>query len=277
MTQTVQIRASGAAPASPTLRTVLVAVMRSEWTKLRTVRSTVWALVLTVVSMLGLAALLAGLSVSRWDHRSAVDAARFDPLLYCFGGINLAQLSVGVLGVMVMTSEYGTGMIKLTVSATPQRPLLLIAKIATFSCVVSVISLGSCFASFFIGQYFFARKHADVAITDPHVLRAVLGAALYLVVVGAVGVGVGAILRHTAAAVAVLFAVLLVIPGLVSLLPSPWNDTVIKYLPASAGAAMAATTSVPTQLAPGTGIAVLMAYTAAVLVAAGLLLRHRDA
>ena len=107
---------------------------------------------------------------------------------------------------------------------------------------------------FLIGQHILAAKHAGVSLTDPGVLRAVLGAVLYLTLIGVIGVGVGAILRHTAAAVAVLFAVLLVIPGLVSLLPSPWNDNVTKYLPGAAGTAMAAVTHFPNLLSPGAGI-----------------------
>lgn len=223
MTQTV-VRQRAARAAPPALRVVFFAVMRSEWTKLRTVRSTIWALVFTVISMIGVGALLTALEVSRWDHRSAHEVTGFDPLLYCFGGVNLAQLAIGVLGVPAMTSEYATGAVKLTFGATPQRRLLLAAKVATFSLVTAAVSLFSCVSAFVLGQAILSSKHAGVSISDPGVFRAVIGAALYLVLVGAIGVGVGALLRHTAGAVAVLFAVLLVIPGLVSLLPSPWND-----------------------------------------------------
>ncbi|MGB9376846.1 MAG: ABC transporter permease [Mycobacteriales bacterium] len=263
--------------ARPAPAVVLLAVMRAEWTKLRTVRSTIWALIFTVVSMIGVGTLLTALEISRWDHRSAREALGFDPLLYSFGGMNLAQLSIGVLGVLVMTSEYGTRVIKLTISATPQRRLLLVAKIATFSCVVAVVSLVSCLTSFAVGQQILASRHAGVSITDPGVLRAILGAAGYLVLVGAIGVGIGAILRHTAGAVAVLFAVLLVVPGLVTLLPSPWNDNIEKYLPGSAGTAMASLESFPNLLAPGPGLLVLVAYTAAIVVGAGFVLQRRDA
>jgi ABC-2 type transport system permease protein len=256
---------------------VLVAVMRSEWTKLRTVRSTIWALICTVVSLIGIGTLLTALEVSRWDHRSASDIAGFDPLLYSFGGVNLAQLSIGVLGVLVMTSEYGTGAIKLTITATPQRRLLLTAKVATFSLVIGIVSLVSCLTVFFIGQEILARKNAGVSITDPGVLRAVLGAVLYLTLIGVIGVGVGAIVRHTAGAVAILFAVLLVVPGLVMLLPSPWNDNVTKYLPGAAGEAMAAVTHFPNLLGPGQGLVVFCAYAAVTLVVGGVVLSRRDA
>jgi ABC-2 type transport system permease protein len=256
---------------------VLAAVMRSEWTKLRTVPSTIWALVFTVVSLIGIGTLLTALEVSRWDQRSVGDIAGFDPLLYSFGGVNLAQLSIGVLGVLVMTSEYGTGAIKLTITATPQRRLLLTAKVATFSLVIGIVSLVSCLTVFFIGQQILASKNAGVSITDPGVLRAVLGAVVYLTLIGSIGVGVGAIVRHTAGAVAILFAVLLVVPGLVMLLPSPWDDNVTKYLPGAAGEAMAAVTRFPNLLGPGQGLVVFSAYAAVTLAGGGLVLSRRDA
>jgi ABC-2 type transport system permease protein len=262
---------------TPTIRQVFVAAARSEWTKLRTVRSTMWALLFTLASTVGIGALLTALEVSRWDHRSLAEVAGFDPLLYGFAGINLAQLSIGVLGVLVMTSEYATGAIALTFGATPQRRIVLAAKVATFGAVVAAVSLLSCIGAFWISQALLASKHAGMSITDPGVFRAVLGGALHLVLIGAIAVGVGAALRRTAGAVAVLFAVLLVVPGLVTLLPSPWNDNVTKFLPSSAGVAMSAVVRFPNLLSPAAGLLVLLAYTAATLGAAAALLARRDA
>lgn len=261
----------------PTLRRVFMATTKSEWTKLRTVRSTMWALLLTIVSVLGLGVLLTVLVVSRWDHRSITEAAQFDPLLYSLDGINLAQLSIGVLGVLVMTSEYATGAMKLSLGATPQRPLLLAAKVATFTAVVAVVSLVSCISTFLIGQAILGPTHDGVSITDPGVFRAVIGGAVHLVLIGAIAVGVGAILRRTAGAVAVLFAVLLILPGIVLLLPSPWNDNVTKYLPSSAGVAMSAVVRFPNLLSPGEGFLLLCAYALVTLLVAGFVLVRRDA
>ena len=252
-------------------------VYSSEWTKLRTVRSTMWALVFTVISIIGLGVLLSAIVVGHWDHRTLSEITGFDPLLYSFAGLNVAQLSVGVLGVLVMTSEYATGVIRLTFGATPQRRLLLGAKVLTFSLVVAVVSLISCVAVFFICQAMLASKHAGVSITDPGVLRAVLGGAAKMVLIGVIAVGVGAIVRHTAGAVAVLFAVLLIIPGLVQLLPQPWNNNITLYLPSSAGAAMSAVVRFPNLLAPGAGFLVLLAYAAATIGVAMALLVRRDA
>ncbi len=259
------------------LPSVFVAACHSEWTKLRTVRSTMWALVFTVITIIGLGILLSAIVVGHWDHRSLAEITGFDPLLYSFAGLNVAQLSVGVLGVLVMTSEYATGVIRLTFGATPQRSLLLGAKVLTFSVVVAVVSLISCVTVFFICQAMLASKHAGVSISDPGVLRAVLGGAAKMVLVGIIAVGVGAIVRHTAGAVAVLFAVLLIIPGLVQLLPQPWNNDITLYLPSSAGAAMSAVVRFPNLLAPGAGFLVLLAYAAVTIAVAMVLLVRRDA
>lgn len=278
MTQATAVpRNAWPATPRPSLRQVFLTAMRSEWTKLRTVRSTAWAAIFTVLSTVGLGALLTALEVGRWDNRSAVEAANFDPLFYSLVGLNLTQLSVGVLGVLVMTSEYATGAITLTFGATPQRRLLLGTKVATFSAAVAMIGLVSCFAAFFLCQAILARKDAGVSITDPGVLRAVLGGAVHLVLIGAVAVGVGAALRRTAGAVALLFAVLLVLPGIVMLLPSPWDDSVTKYLPNSAGDAMSAVVRFPNMLAPAAGLLVLCTYVAVMLLGDAVALRRRDA
>jgi ABC-2 type transport system permease protein len=276
MSQTVAI------PAAPTvavygLRTVFAAAVRSEWTKLRTVRSTVWALLFTVIVMVGFSVLFPALEVSRWDHRSASEIAGFDASLYSLAGINLAQLAIGVLGVLAVTSEYATGSIRLTFTATPQRNLLLGAKAATFSATIATVGFASCLPAFLIGQAIFGPQHSGLSIIDPSGLRVVVAAAAYLVLVGLIGIGVGALLRHTAGAVAILFAVLLVVPGLVTLLPSPWNHNVTKYLPSSAGTAMGAVVRVPNLLGPLAGFLVLSVYTAATLVAAGIVVSRRDA
>jgi hypothetical protein len=236
-----------------------------------------WALVFTVISIIGLGVLLTALVVGQWDHRSLAEVTGFDPLLYSYAGLNVAQLSIGVLGVLVMTSEYSTGVIRLTLGATPQRRLLLGAKVLTFSVVVAVVSLISCVTVFFICQALLASKHVGVSITDPGVLRAVIGGAVKMVLIGVIAVGVGTIVRHTAGAVAILFAALLIIPGLVQLLPAPWNNDITLYLPSSAGAAMSAVVRFPNLLAPASGFLVLFGYAAATIGAAMVLLVRRDA
>jgi len=259
------------------LPVVFLAATRSEWTKLRSVRSTMWGLIITVVSTIGFGVLLTAIAVNQWDHRSLAEISGFDPLLYSYAGLNVAQLCIGVLGVLVMTSEYATGVIRLTFGATPQRRLLLGAKVLTFSLVVAAVSLVSCVVAFFVCQGILATKHAGVSIGDPGVLRAVIGGAVHMVLIGVIAVGVGGIVRHTAGAVAVLFGVLLIVPGLVQLLPQPWDNDVTRYLPNSAGAAMSAVVRFPNLLSPLGGLLVLVAYALVTLAAASMLLVRRDA
>ena len=133
------------------------------------------------------------------------------------------------------------------------------------------------FSAFAVGQAILATKHAGVSITDPGVLRAVLGGAVHMVFIGVIAVAVGTIVRHTAGAVAVLFGVLLIIPGLVQLLPQPWNNDVTLYLPSSAGSAMSAVVRFPNLLSPLGGFLVLTAYAVAMLAVASIVLVRRDA
>lgn len=274
---TVLTRPGNSARTVPGLPAVFRAAVRSEWTKMTSVRSTVWALLSTVVAVVGLGALFVALEVSRWDHRTPTEIAGFDPLLWSFGGVKLADLSIGVLGVLVMTSEYATGAIALTLAATPQRRVLLAAKAATFAAVVAVVSLVSCLAAFLVGQAIFARVDAGLSITDPGAARAVLGAAGHLVLIGIIAVGLGTLLRRTAVAVAVLLGMLLVVPGLVALLPQPWNYDVTKYLPSTAGVAMSAVGHFPDLLGPGPAALLLTGYAAGFLVLASVALTRRDA
>ncbi len=182
----------------PTTRQLFSSVARSEWTKLRSVRSTVWALLVTVLITVGLGTAIGAVWVSRWDHVSAHDRLTFDPTGLSLSGVYPAQLAIGVLGVLIMSSEYATGQIRATLGATPQRGTLLAAKTAVFTAVVFVIGLVTCFVAFFNGQAFFSTKHVEAALSDPGALRAVIGGALYLAAIGTLAVGLGAILRRTA-------------------------------------------------------------------------------
>lgn len=254
------------------------AVVRSEWTKLRTVRSTMWSLIVTVVITVGLGALFCAARVSRWDHLDAGERLRFDPTAFSLNGLFLAQLAVGVLGVLVMSSEYATGQIRASFGAVPQRRMMLAAKLAVFSVVSFVVGLFACGSAFGIGQLIFRAKDAGVSITDPNVARAVVGGALYLSVVGALGIGLATILRRTAGAIATLVGLVLVLPILVNFLPSPWNSDIAKFLPAQAGAAIFQV--VPRSahaLGPLAGFGVFVAYAAVSLIVGALMLTAKDA
>jgi ABC-2 type transport system permease protein len=263
--------------AEPSWFGIFLSAVRSEWLKLRTVRSTVWALLVTLVLTVGLGALFSAARVSRWDRLDSLERLTFDPAGFSLNGIFLAQLAIGVLGVLVMSSEYATGQIRATFGATPQRRTVLGAKVVVFALVVLVVGLVASFAAFTVGQAIFSAKHAEAHLGDPGVLRAVIGGAVYLCLLGAIAIGLGAILRRTAGAIATLVGFLLILPILVSFLPNPWNDDIGKYLPSEAGAAIFHVRPRGVTLSPGGGLAVLCAYAAASLLIGAVLLTARDA
>ncbi|MEY2455817.1 MAG: type transport system permease protein [Acidimicrobiaceae bacterium] len=280
MTAPTVVDPSSAAEAvrEPGLGSVFAAAVRAEWTKLRTVRSTMWSLLVAVVIIIGLGALFCAARVSRWDRFDAAELRRFDPTAFSLNGLFLAQLAIGVLGVLVITSEYATGQIRATLGATPQRTLVLAAKVLVFTAVTFVVGLVACFAAFFIGQTIISAKHAQAVLGDPDVLRAVVGGALYLSVLGALGIGLGAIFRRTAGAIAALVGMLLILPVLAGFLPSPWNDDVSKYLPGQAGGEIFRVVARSSNsLSPWTGFAVFVAYAVVSLVIGAVLLAKRDA
>lgn len=256
---------------------VLRANVRAEWTKLRSVRSTVWTLLATVGLAVGFGALIGASQMSSWDNLDPGERLRFDPTSFSLSGLFLAQLAVGVLGVLVVTSEYATGQIRATFGATPQRLTVLAAKATTFTAVILGTGLVASFGAFSIGQSIFASKGLDASFSDPGVLRAVFGGALYLAGVGLLGVGLGAILRRTAGAVASLVGLLFILPIVTGFLPSSFQETIGKYLPAQAGMAIFNVVPNPDALSPWTGLAVLLAYGAVFLSIGGLLLIRRDA
>ncbi len=265
-------------PAPPSTIRLFRAGVRAEWTKLRTVRSTMWSLLVTVVIVVGLGALFCAARVSRWDRLDPGELRNFDPAGFSLNGIFLAQLAIGVLGVLVMSSEYATGQIRATLGAIPQRGLVLTAKALVFGAVTLVAGLVACVGAFGIGQAIFTAKHAGVSLGDPGVTRAVFGGALYLGAVGLLGLGLAAVLRRTAGAIATLVGLLLVLPILVNFLPSPWNDDIAKYLPGEAGGSIFHVVQrSSTALSPWPGFAVLCAWAAAALVLGGILLDRKDA
>ncbi len=264
------------APARPD-RPLLADVLRSEWTKLRSVRSTYWTLLAAAAATIGLGAILCSVYASHYSHLSLQDRARFNAASFSLSGIMLAQLAIGVLGVLVMTSEYSTGMIRATFAATPQRRLVLGAKAAVFAGVTVVIGVASCFAAFFAGQAILSGHHLQTTIGAPGVLRAVVGGGLYLAVLGLLSLGLGTLIRHTAGAIAAVFGLILVLPGIVGALPSSWANAIGPYLPSTAGQAVFHVGFRFHELAPWPGFGVFCAYAAAALLGAALVLSRRDA
>jgi len=271
------VPAPPSAAAAPGLAAVFGASLRAEWVKLRSVRSTTWSLLVTVVLTVGLGALFCAARVARWDRLDIREQLTFDRTGFSLNGVFLAQLAIGVLGVLVMTSEYATGQIRASLGAVPERGVVLVSKIVVFMTVTLVVGTVACFGAFFAGQAILSQKNASASLADPGALRAVIGGGLYLAVLGALGLGLGAILRRTAGAIATLVGLLLILPILVSFLPSPWSDDLRKWLPAPAGQSIFHTRTDLTDLSPWVGFAVLCAWAAGALIVGAIVLYRRDA
>jgi ABC-2 type transport system permease protein len=255
-------------------------LLLAEWTKIRTVRSTLWSLILLVVLDLGFTALFVGLTVGQWDNTDASDRAQItaDPVSMILGsGFFLSQLTVCVLGVLVIGSEYSTGMIRASLLAVPRRLPMLWAKALVFTLVVLVLGVAVSFVSFFIGAAILGGK-VDVSLGDEGVLRAVVGGGLYLAMLGLFALAIGAIVRHTAGGITGVIGFVLVLAPLAALLPGSLGEHVHAYLPSEAGTLIAKAHQGPDDLlTPWQGYGVFALWTAALLALAAFLLKRRDA
>ena len=267
-------------------------VIRSEWIKLRSLRSTWFSLLATVVIIVGLGTLFSALRAHRYNqelravHGGPVFVGPqphatiegFDPTLISLRGVFLAQLAIGVLGVLVITGEYSTGMIRSSVAAVPRREPVLIAKALVFAVTALIVTELAALAGFLLGQRALASTHLQASLSTPGAGRAVLGAGLYLTLIGLLAVGLGFLVRNTAGAIATLFGIVFVLPLLVSALPSPYSTDVSKYLPLSAGTQIMVTTNPdPTILSPWAGLGVTALYALAALMAGAVVLKRHDA
>ena len=287
--------------APPSGRVGLRQAIAAEWTKLWSVRSTMWTLVATGVAVVGLCALSTG-TVSASDIIE-------DPTRRSLIGVFLGQLIFGVLGVLVMSAEYGTGTIRATLSAVPRRSVVLSAKILVFGAVAVVVSEILTFSAFGVGQAILSAKHAvgsatkiahaqqiglpvpqhlqgllstgSASLGQPGVLRAVVGAGLYLAVLGLLALGLATIIRHTAGAIAAFAGGVLVLPLIVQALPTSISNAVARYLPANIGLVMFSTHGVPDRIGPAfspwAGFGLLVLYAVVLLGLGCWVLVRRDA
>lgn len=252
-------------------------MVRSEWLKFWSLRSSYITLGAAVAGMIAFGVLFSAVTANRWPVMHAAAKLRFDPTDTSLRGFALAQLIVGVLGVLIVTGEYSTGMIRATMSAAPTRLPVIWAKVAVFGVVTYVAGTATAFVSFFVGQALLRSQHIQTTLSAPGVLRAVLGVGLYLTVVGLLGVALGWIIRSTAGGIATLFGLLLVLPALGEALPDSWSRHVVPYLPSDAGQAVTAVHPDPGSLAPWTGFGWFCVYALAAYVLAVVLVRRRDA
>jgi len=269
---------ASARPADPVLKVTQARVLVSEFTKFRTVRSTVWTLLVAVVLMIGISALFSAVTASQYHTFDAADRATFNPVSISLSGMMFAVVAFGVLGVLMISGEYSTGMIRSSLTAVPRRLPVLWGKLAVFAGVIFSISLVASFICFFLGQALLNSQHLGVSVAAPGALRSIIGAALYGTVAGMIGVALGALFRNTAAGIATFAGVFFVIPPLTGLLPASISDHLSQYLPSYAGDALwGGARSVTNALSPWTGFAVLCGYAVVVIAAAALRLRRVDA
>jgi hypothetical protein len=257
-------------------RVTQVGVFRAEWTKLRTQPSAFWTLLSAVILVVGFGIGYSLLRVARPPHGAAA-VASFDPAAISLSGVQLAQIAVGVLGVLLITSEYATGLIRTTFAAVPRRLPVLWAKAGLLAATITAVSVPAAFAAFAGGQSILAPHHLSVPFSQPGVSRAVIGSALYLAVIGLLGLGLGAVIRNAAGGIAALFGLLYGLPIAANFLPGSMATDVSKFLPANAGQAVTSVHPDPTILQPWTGFGVLCLYAAVLLGLSAARMRRGDA
>ncbi len=249
--------------------------LRSEFTKIRSTRSTYWTLLALVVVCVGIGALA---SAGAASHARGIGPG-FDATQQSLAGLYVGQLVIAVLGALTITSEYSTGMIRTSLSVQPRRGVVFAAKAVVFAAVTLVTGLIASFGSFFVGQALMSSHHLSVTLGDPNVLRAVIGGALFLTACGMLAYGLGALLRHTAGAITAAIGLLFVLTVLVQFLPQSWQDSVNKWLPAIAGRQVWATKAGqgPHLFPAWGGFAVLAGWAVAAIIAGLVVFRTRDA
>jgi ABC-2 type transport system permease protein len=249
-------------------------VLRSEWAKLWSLRST-W---ITLAVALVLTVLFGLISAASWSpsgttHRLGDGK---DAVQLALGGMNLTQLTIGVLGVLLTAGEYATGMIRSTLTAVPKRLPVLWSKAGLYAGVALVTGTAGVVISFLGGAGILSGKSVALSLTDAGVLRSLLGAGVFLALVGVMGVSLGALLRSVAGAISTLVGLLLLLPVLVGLLPTGFSNAVGPYLPGNAGQSMYTLTHASNTLTPGAGLAVFAGWTALLLGLAAYRLKRTD-
>jgi hypothetical protein len=268
---------------APSGRAGFGGTLRSEFTKIGSVRSTYWTLLMLFAVSVGIGAAISAVVAGGWSQPPPPPPA--PPDIYeatqvsLAGMLVLGQLVIVVPGALVLSAEYSTGMIRTSLIAMPRRIVLYVAKAVAFAAVALVVALATAFIAFFLGQALLASSHHSVTLAGPGVLRAVIGSALYITLCGLFAFAAAAIIRNTAATITAMIGLLFVIPALVGRLPYSWQNDLVRWLPSSAARAMSATVGRqdPHLFSPWGEFAVFAVCTAVLLVVGGILFRKRDA
>jgi ABC-2 type transport system permease protein len=257
----------------------LAGVIRSEWTKIRSVRSTYWTLIALIVVGIGIGALVCYATQSRFTHLGHGQVPGFDPTKRSLTAFDeLGQLVMVVLGAMVITAEYSTGMIRTSLTTMPRRGTVFAAKGLVFAAVAFAVSAVTAFAAFFLGQAILSSTGHSAALSQPGVARAVIGTAIYVTVIGLMSYAFGVIIRHTAGTISAMVGVLFILPLIVNVLPSDWTNDVSRWLPGSAGSQLMSTVAPdPALFSAWPQLAVTAGYTVILMIIGVVLFRTRDA
>ncbi|MGY1745110.1 ABC transporter permease [Blastococcus sp. SYSU D00695] len=260
--------------AARTARPGFAPVLRAEWIKFWSVRSTAWSVAALFVLGAGLTVLVCATS-AEWLASADADES---PASFVTWGLLVAQVTAVVLGTLVATSEYGTGMIRATLAAVPRRGAVLAAKALVLAGTLLVAGVVTAVAGYLGGNAFLSAEGVGVPLDGDGVLRALLGSGLYLAGLGLLSMAVGLLVRHTAAALSTVLGVVFVLGNMAFLLPGAWGEWVAKLLPGNAGSAVATPVSFnPDLLGPWTGFAAFAAEVAVLLAVAAAVFRRRDA
>ena len=271
LTATDTPAARSASTPAPSLAIRALDLVASEWIKFRSVRSSFWSLLVAVVTPIGASALVA----FAFANAPASAGAPPDPLLPEVLSLEYAVIAVSVMGVLAFSAEYSTGLIRTTFTAAPRRRAVLAAKAVVLGAVTLAAGELVAFTSFFLVQAILAGHHQGVSLSRPGVAGAVLAAGLLLCVCTMLGLALGSIIRHTAGGIAATIAVI-VLPSILSLLPAPWNGRIGRFTLLDAARQVAALHSAANLFSPGLSLLVLLAWPAAALALAAVLITRRD-
>ncbi|WP_151478069.1 ABC transporter permease [Streptomyces albicerus] len=251
-------------------------VVRSEWTKIRSVASTVWTLSLAAVVTIALGMLISLLSKNEFDTMSRQDRLSFDPTFISFAGMSLGQLAMIVFGVLVVSNEYSTGMIRTSLAAVPQRGTFLFSKIAVATGLAFVVALATSFVAFFLGQAMLGSHRASIG--DPGVLRAVIGGGLYMTLIAVFSMGVATMLRSPMLSLGILMPFFFLISAILGNVDA--TKKIGRYLPDQAGnKIMQVVTPVDddTPYGPWGGLGIMVLWVVVAVAGGYALLKKRDA
>lgn len=255
----------------------LLDVVKSEWIKFRSVRSSVMGVIVFFVLTLGLGGLISWAVRSHWSHSSPTDRLTFDPVSTSLAGILFAQFAVGVIGVLFITSEYSSGSIRTTLAAVSNRRRLVSAKLIVLAASLIVVSEVVCFATFLLGQAIFKGEVPTASLATSDVLRSVLLAGLYLTLLAIAGFSLGLIVRQSAACISIFVTILLIVPIIFAFLPSSWQNSYSKYLPSELGRSMMSSFPAAYHLAAWNALGLLLIYVVVVFGVGITMMIRRDA